>query len=76
MLTETKNVLAQNLFGMSIDECVDKGVCINCKKLVYWSNYEKLDEEGNIYSDAGMDEFRISGLCEYCFDKIMQETGE
>lgn len=65
-----RNKLANDLYGMSPSEACDKGICISCKKPVYFSHYEKKEEEGNIYSDAGLSEYGISGLCEYCFDKI------
>ena len=53
--------LAKELYGMTKQEAIRAGVCIDCKKNAKW------------YSPAGKQEYFISGLCEYCFDKI---TGE
>ncbi len=55
------------LYGMTKQEAIRAGVCIDCKKNAKW------------YSPAGKQEYFISGLCEYCFDKItgepMKQTG-
>ena len=56
--------LAQALYGMTKEEALHKGVCISCKLLATW------------YSGAGEAEYRISGLCEPCFDKITGEPEE
>jgi hypothetical protein len=46
------------------------------KRVVFaYTPFGKAFCEGHIYSDEGREEFtRISGLCEYCFDKLMDET--
>ena len=42
--------------------------CIACKQIVvYWENNEAL-APGHIYSKAGLDEYLISQMCEWCFD--------
>lgn len=54
-------------------------VCRNCHKPVIYLNREEIVNfkeavfEGHIYSPEGLDEFRISRTCEYCFDKICEE---
>jgi len=50
--------LTQALYGMTTAEAWQKSICIDCKLSATW------------YSDAGEAEYRISGLCEPCFDKI------
>jgi len=50
--------LAKALYGMTRAEAITEGICIDCKKTATW------------YSPAGAKEYRISGLCEPCFDKI------
>jgi hypothetical protein len=44
--------------------------CIFCKKKVTGPRYREAVGEGHIYSDAGRREFSITGICEWCFDKV------
>lgn len=60
-LTALKHNMTKDLFGMSKQEGLSSGLCIDCKE-------EALPK---CYSEAGKKEFKISGLCEQCFDKIM-----
>lgn len=62
-LQEMKDSMSKDLFGMTKDEAVSKGICVNCKE-------EALPK---CYSEAGRKEFRISGMCEQCFDEICGE---
>jgi len=62
-LQELRNTFAKTLFGMTKDVAIEKGICIDCKKPVM----------ANCYSDAGQREYQISGLCERCFNRIMEE---
>jgi hypothetical protein len=49
---------------MTKDEAVAKGICIDCKEPAL----------AKCYSDAGRREYRISGLCEKCFDSITADV--
>lgn len=51
---------ALDTFGMTAAEAIERGVCIRCKN----SAAER------IYSIIGKEEYKISGLCELCFDEI------
>lgn len=62
-LQDFKNNLSAATFGMSVEEGISKGICINCKE-------EALPK---CHSDAGRREFKISGLCEVCWDEIVGE---
>lgn len=44
-------------------------ICYNCKQKIHLSD-RPTNKEGNIYSAAGRGEYLLSGLCEYCFDRI------
>ena len=55
-----KNSLAKSLYGSTVDESVGTGLCISCKE-------EALPK---CYSNTGRREYKISGLCEKCFDTI------
>ena len=63
MLKNLQEELAKQIFGISKSETVEKGICINCKQ-------EALP---NCYSEAGRREFKISGFCEKCFNKITED---
>ena len=52
--------LGKQIYGMTKDDAIEKGVCIQCKEKA----------KPRIYSQAGEDEYFISGLCEQCFDSI------
>jgi len=62
-LQDFKDDLAQSIYGMSTQEAKEQGICIQCHKLAL----------ENCYSQAGISEYRISGLCEKCFDSICGE---
>ena len=53
--------LAKALWGMSIEEAHEKGVCVKCR----------LPAEPQCYSKVGRTEYQITGLCELCFDAIV-----
>jgi len=59
------NDITEKLYPES-KELKQYGGCIRCKKYA-------LD---NCYSEAGLKEYRISGLCELCFDKLYRQKGE
>ena len=59
-LKEFQDSLSRRCFGMTISEANERGICIACKQPAI----------PKCYSDAGRAEYRISGLCEECFDKI------
>jgi len=54
------NNMSASLYGISVTEAIEKGICINCQQLAM----------SYCYSDAGVKEYYISGLCEKCFDEI------
>lgn len=58
LLQDLKDLTSDKAFGMTKQEAIKKGVCINCK------------EPPTFYSEAGRKEYKISNLCEPCFDKI------
>lgn len=59
-LQKLKDTLAKELYGQTAKDAQKTGLCINCKQPAL----------PNCYSEAGRKEYRISGLCEKCFDKI------
>lgn len=71
-LTKLANGLAKNVFGLTMYEAHQQGVCVSCKKPIFYSPTQKAEKEGHIYSVAGQNEYRITALCEYCFDKAFE----
>ena len=53
-----KDGLAKTMFGMTVAEAHEKGVCISCK--------ESMADLG-MPTDKDREEYRISGLCYKCF---------
>lgn len=50
-------------FGMTRAEAHEKDICLICKELAI----------PKCYSDAGLREYNISGVCEECLDRMMEE---
>ena len=59
-LEHIKDILARTLYGQTVKETLGTNLCIQCKQPAL----------ANCYSKVGRKEYRISGLCEKCFDKI------
>lgn len=55
------NGILEKIFGKNTKQYIKKGICIRCGR-----------DKDLYYSEAGKREFEISGLCEYCFDKIFE----
>jgi len=65
-LNSLKEEMAKDLYGISLNDALQQGICIQCKRIAL----------PRCYSRAGKVEYRISGLCEVCFDEISKEEGE
>ena len=52
---------------------LDYKMCWHCKYPMIWLEGTEALFEGHIYSRAGYDEVGISGVCEWCFDKMFGE---
>jgi len=63
-LKEFREQVTKSTFGMTIKEAHEKGVCIDCKKPALV----------RCYSKAGANEYKISGMCEMCFDELTKEA--
>ena len=61
-LAKFKQNLQEEIYGKDSTENKTKGLCIQCKHPAL----------KNCYSEAGRREFKISGLCEKCFDAIFK----
>ena len=62
-LQDFKNALAYELFGETQAQAQDCLRCLRCKKPAL----------ERCYSQAGRDEYNISGICERCFDAMFKE---
>ena len=61
-MQEIKDSLSNSIYGMTAKEAQLKGICIQCRQSAL----------SNCYSNAGKREYMISGLCEKCFDELME----
>lgn len=71
-IEELKKNLAINAFGQTKEEAQQSCVCINCGHEIFWEKSRRSTRPGHIYSEAGLREYKISGMCEYCFDKLTE----
>lgn len=75
-IEEMRKDLAIHLYGQTKEEAQQAHVCIKCGQEIFWGKQsEGRQDEGTnpgcIYSYAGIREYKISGMCEHCFDKLM-----
>jgi len=57
-MQDFKDMMSKSLYGISASEAMAKGICVHCKE-------EALPK---CYSEAGIKEYHITGLCEECWD--------
>ena len=61
-LDEFKDKLAMDLFGMTKDQALEKGICIDCKRLAADGCHTELDRK----------EWMTSGICGDCYDALFE----
>lgn len=47
--------------------------CVFCRQLVVYLPYDHALAKGHVYSEAGVQEVDITGVCEWCFDDVTKE---
>jgi hypothetical protein len=62
-MNKVVNDFSRKLFGMSQERAIALGICLSCKEHAM----------SKCYSDAGKKEYKISALCEECFDEMCGE---
>lgn len=71
------DLVALRQFGMTRQEAWNKNICIDCKSPIREElGEEETGESGQIYSDAGHKEYRISAMCETCYDNLFSTMGK
>jgi hypothetical protein len=50
--------------------------CPMCKNYPFFAPHDEALIEGHVYSHEGLAEIRITGYCEFCFDRITMEPDE
>ena len=60
-LDKLKDTLGKLLYDTTSDKSIKDDICIRCKK------------PPRFKTQAGKDEYRISGMCEYCFDELFKD---
>lgn len=79
-MTESKILEGKKAFilerqkRLEVDDSAPK--CRSCgKPIVYLANNESL-VQGHIYSQPGLSEARITGMCEFCYDEAVESSEE
>jgi hypothetical protein len=57
-------------------ESTPGNVCTFCRKVVVYIPYTEALIPGHIYSEDGVREYRITQMCEHCFDEATKEPDE
>ena len=71
-LTEQEQVLVQRLGQMAEEaSTLDTKRCIEGEPML-WLPHDRALVPGHVYSEAGLDEAKISGCCEYHFDRMFE----
>ena len=73
-LQQLQKNLAMGIFGQTKQQAQEVNKCISCNQPIYYSDDVTDAKPGCIYSMAGKDEYYLSGLCEYCFDKAFDDA--
>lgn len=58
-------------FGMTRQEAQKQEICVQCKKPIHYPGIA--GDQGAIYTEAGLREYRMSAMCESCFDSMFEE---
>ena len=61
-MTSFNEYVAKAAFGITKAEAHRRGICISCLEKAL----------PKCYSEEGLEEYRLSGICEACFDLIMR----
>jgi len=69
-LQDLKNAIARDLYGITKQDAISKGICIQCKNQVITNKGNFSDNY--FFTKEGKEEYSISGLCERCFDEILE----
>lgn len=64
------------LLQTSADDVKMGHPCPRCKHYPFFAPHDEALLEGHVYSDAGREEIKITGYCEFCFDLITMEPDE
>ena len=69
------NHTAKQIFGMTLQDAHSEGICIRCQEpaLVMSADGTSKYNPELFHSQAGKQEWNISGMCEKCFDSLFEE---
>ncbi len=65
-LKDFKDEIGVQIYGIAPSVAKEQGICIDCREPAL----------AKCYSEEGRAEYLISGLCELCFDRIMEDVTE
>jgi len=58
------------------NEAKQRHRCPMCKNYLFYAPHHEALIEGHVYSEQGLAEIGITGLCEFCFDRVTAEPDE
>lgn len=74
--TDERRVELLTLLREAADEVKMGSPCPKCKHIPFYAPHDEPLIEGHVYSRDGLQEIRITGYCEFCFDLITAEPDE
>lgn len=74
--TRERRVAILTLLQEGANEAQMGRPCPACKNYVFFAPFHEPLIEGHVYSNDGIAELRITGYCEWCFDRITKEPEE
>jgi len=74
--TRERRIELLTLVQEGADETKMGRPCPMCKHYPFFAPHDEALIEGHVYSHDGVAEIRITGYCEFCFDRITAEPEE
>lgn len=74
--TRERRIKLLTLVREGADEAKMGRPCPMCKHYPFFAPHDEALIEGHVYSHDGVAEIRITGYCEFCFDRITAEPEE
>lgn len=72
--TEERRIELLTYLQEAADEAEMSRPCPRCKHRPFFAPFWKTLIEGHVYSHDGMEELKITGYCEFCFDLVTEES--
>jgi len=74
--TRERRIELLTLVREGANEAKQRHRCPMCKNYLFYAPHDEALIEGHVYSPEGLAEIGITGLCEFCFDRVTAEPNE